>query len=62
MIIPAIALVAVFVAWFFLPVKGWLDTFSGEGLGVWGGVVFAAAYIVATVVLDIRGQTRMALT
>jgi len=51
LIIPAIALVAVFVAWFLLPLKDWLDTFSGwiEGLGVWGGVVFAAAYIVATV-------------
>ncbi|MDQ3563503.1 MAG: TVP38/TMEM64 family protein [Pseudomonadota bacterium] len=53
LIIPAIALVAVFAAWFLLPLKDWLDSFSGwiEGLGVWGGVVFAAAYIVATVVL-----------
>ena len=53
LIIPAIALVAVFAAWFLLPLKDWLDTFSGwiEGLGVWGGVVFAAAYIVATVFL-----------
>jgi len=53
LIVPAIALVAVFAAWFLLPLKDWLASFSGwiEGLGVWGGVVFAAAYIVATVVL-----------
>lgn len=39
LIIPAIVLVAVFAAWFLLPVKDWLDTFSGwiERLGVWSG-------------------------
>ncbi len=52
-IIPAAVVVAVFAAWFFLPVKDWLETFSQgiEGLGVWGGVVFVIVYAVATLVL-----------
>jgi len=42
-----------FAAWFFLPVKDWLETFSQwiESLGIWGGVVFIAVYALGTLVL-----------
>lgn len=53
LIIPAVIVVAIFAAWFLLPVKEWLEAFGGwiRSLGVWGGVVFAAVYVFATVVL-----------
>jgi uncharacterized membrane protein YdjX (TVP38/TMEM64 family) len=52
-IIPAAVIAAAFVAWFFLPVRDWLETFSQwiEGLGIWGGVVFIAAYVIAALML-----------
>ena len=52
-IVPAAVVVAAFAAWFFLPVKEWLETFSQwiESLGIWGGVVFIAVYAIATLVL-----------
>ncbi|MBA2408979.1 MAG: TVP38/TMEM64 family protein [Gammaproteobacteria bacterium] len=48
-----VGLVALTVAWFFLPVGEWLKSFNGwvQGLGVWGYVIFAAVYIIATVLL-----------
>ena len=44
---------AVFVAWLALPVKEWIESFSDwvEGLGFWGGVIYAAFYAIATVLL-----------
>jgi uncharacterized membrane protein YdjX (TVP38/TMEM64 family) len=53
LIIPAAVVVAIFVAWFLLPVKEWLQSLTEwiDGLGLWGGVVFAAAYVIATVLL-----------
>jgi len=52
-IVPAAVVVAAFAAWFFLPVKDWLETFSQwiEGLGIWGGIVFVAVYAIATLLL-----------
>ncbi len=52
-IVPAAVVVAAFAAWFFLPAKEWLETFSQwiESLGIWGGVVFIAVYAIATLVL-----------
>lgn len=52
-IIAAAVIAAAFVAWFFLPVKDWLETFRQwiEGLGFWGGVVFVVAYVIATLML-----------
>lgn len=46
-------LVAVIVGWFLLPVEEWAKSFNGwiKGLGVWGGVIFAGIYIIATVIL-----------
>jgi hypothetical protein len=40
-------IVATLAAWFFLPVKNWIETFSQwiEGLGLCGGVVFVGAYV-----------------
>ncbi|MGI8738919.1 MAG: TVP38/TMEM64 family protein [Gammaproteobacteria bacterium] len=48
-----LALIALMAAWFFLPVSEWLKSFNQwiESLGVWGYVIFAAVYIVATVLL-----------
>ncbi|HSF48112.1 MAG TPA: VTT domain-containing protein [Burkholderiales bacterium] len=53
LIVAAVAVVALFAAWFLLPVKQWLGAFSGwmEGLGVWGGVLFALIYVVGTLLL-----------
>jgi uncharacterized membrane protein YdjX (TVP38/TMEM64 family) len=53
LIILAVVGVAIFAAWFLLPLKQWLQGFTDwiEGLGVWGGVLFAAVYVIATVVL-----------
>jgi len=52
-IVSAVVIAAAFGAWFFLPVRDWLETFSQwiEGLGIWGGVVFVVAYAIATLVL-----------
>lgn len=46
-------LVAVIVGWFLLPVEEWAKSFNGwiKGLGVWGGVMFAGIYVIATVIL-----------
>ncbi|MBA2409991.1 MAG: TVP38/TMEM64 family protein [Gammaproteobacteria bacterium] len=48
-----LALIALMAAWFFLPVSERLKSFNQwiESLGVWGYVIFAAVYIVATVLL-----------
>lgn len=48
-----VIVIALFASWFLLPVKEWLETFNEwiKGLGVWGGVIYAAIYIIATVVL-----------
>lgn len=45
--------IALFIAWFLLPVKEWLQSFTQwvEGLGVWGGVVYGVFYAIATVLL-----------
>ena len=53
LVIGAVVIVALFVAWFLLPVKEWIESFSDwvEGLGFWGGVIYAAFYAVATVLL-----------
>lgn len=52
-IIAGAAVIAVAVAWYFLPLKEWAGSFEQwiQGLGVWGGVVFAGAYVLATVLL-----------
>lgn len=46
-------LAALVAAWFLLPVKEWIDSFQHwiEGLGAWGWGLFAAVYIVGTVLL-----------
>jgi len=53
LIVAAVALIALFVAWFILPVKQWLNAFSGwiEGMGLWGAVLFALVYVIGTVLL-----------
>ncbi|MGH8773325.1 MAG: TVP38/TMEM64 family protein, partial [Burkholderiales bacterium] len=53
LIIPAVVVVAILATWFLLPLKQWLQSFTDwiEGLGVWGGMLFAAVYVIATVVL-----------
>jgi uncharacterized membrane protein YdjX (TVP38/TMEM64 family) len=47
------AISALFVAWFLFPLKEWIESFSDwvEGLGFWGGVIYAAFYAIATVLL-----------
>lgn len=49
----ALAVALLGAAWFFLPVEEWSETFQQwiEGLGPWGWLMFAAVYIVATVLL-----------
>lgn len=49
----ALALVVLMAVWFLLPVSEWLKSFNQwiESLGVWGYVIFAAVYIIATVLL-----------
>jgi uncharacterized membrane protein YdjX (TVP38/TMEM64 family) len=46
-------LVALVAAWALLPVAEWIDAFRAwvETMGVWGHVVFALVYIVATVAM-----------
>ncbi len=53
LVIGAALIVALFVAWLVLPVKEWIESFSRwvEGLGAWGGAIFAAFYAIATVLL-----------
>jgi uncharacterized membrane protein YdjX (TVP38/TMEM64 family) len=53
LIIPAIVVVAILAAWFALPLEQWLQSFTDriESLGVCGGPLFAAVYVIATVVL-----------
>ena len=53
LIIGGIVIVALFAAWFVLPVNEWLETFSHwiEGLGFWGYVLFVAVYVLACLVL-----------
>ncbi len=48
-----IFLAALVVVWFFLPVKEWAEAFKVwiDGLGVWGGLIFAGVYVLATVLL-----------
>jgi uncharacterized membrane protein YdjX (TVP38/TMEM64 family) len=48
-----IGVVAVAAAWFLLPLGEWLKSFNQwvASLGVWGYLVFAVVYIVATVLL-----------
>ena len=49
----AVAVVILFASWFFLPVEEWMQTFNRwiQDLGAVGMVVFAAIYIIATVLL-----------
>ncbi len=46
-------LIAVIAGWFLLPLEEWAKSFNVwiKGLGVWGGVIFAGIYIIATVIL-----------
>ncbi len=49
-----VAVLAALVAgWFLLPIKDWADSFQGwiQDLGPWGWLIFAAVYIVGTVLL-----------
>jgi uncharacterized membrane protein YdjX (TVP38/TMEM64 family) len=45
--------VAIFVAWFLLPVQEWLQGFSGwaQGLGVIGVALVSVAYVICTILL-----------
>ena len=49
LIAAGVAAAALFAAWWLLPLKEWLGVFQSwiGGMGVFGGVVFGAAYIVA---------------
>ncbi|MEP6994414.1 MAG: TVP38/TMEM64 family protein [Acidobacteriota bacterium] len=44
-----VAVIGLFVAWRLLPIKDWLQAFQSwiAGLGPWGGVLYALAYVVA---------------
>ena len=48
-----VAVVILFASWFFLPIEEWMQTFNRwiQDLGAVGMVVFAAIYIIATVLL-----------
>lgn len=48
-----IVILVIFVSWFLLPVNEWLQSFNEwvKGLGTLGIVIFAAVYILATVIL-----------
>jgi uncharacterized membrane protein YdjX (TVP38/TMEM64 family) len=45
--------VAIFVAWFLLPVQDWLQSFSewAQGLGTMGVVLVSIAYVICTILL-----------
>lgn len=47
------ALIALAVAWYFLPLEEWITAFDRwiRGLGLWGGLAFAGAYVLATVLV-----------
>ena len=49
----ALLLAALVAGWLLLPIKEWSDTFQSwiKDLGPWGWVIFAAVYIVGTVLL-----------
>jgi uncharacterized membrane protein YdjX (TVP38/TMEM64 family) len=49
----AAVVVAVTVAWLFLPVSEWTEAFHRrvQGLGIWGPIAFGLAYVVAVVAL-----------
>lgn len=53
LIVSGIVIVALFGAWFALPVDEWLKIFSHwiEGLGVWGYVLFIGVYVLACLIL-----------
>ena len=52
-VLGGVALVAVALAWFVLPLEEWVRAFDRwiEQAGVWGGFIFAGVYIVATVLV-----------
>lgn len=52
-ILGGITIAALAAAWYFLPVEDWAAAFDEwiRRLGFWGGAAFAAAYVVATVLL-----------
>ncbi|MGH8495126.1 MAG: TVP38/TMEM64 family protein [Gammaproteobacteria bacterium] len=52
-IVGVAAFAAVAAAWYFLPLDEWAAAFDQwiRRLGVWGGVVFAGAYVLATVLV-----------
>ena len=49
----AVVIAALVAGWFLLPINEWSDALQGwiKGLGPWGWLIFAAVYIVATVLL-----------
>jgi len=49
----AVVLAALVAGWFLLPIEAWTDTFQVwiKSLGPWGWLIFAAVYIVGTVLL-----------
>ena len=49
----AVVVAALVAGWFLLPIEAWSDTFQAwiKGLGPWGWLIFAAVYIVGTVLL-----------
>lgn len=52
-VVGAGVLVALVAAWFLLPIQHWSDAFQAwiRDLGPWGWLMFAAVYVVATVLL-----------
>jgi len=49
----AVVIAALVAGWFVLPIEAWSDAFQAwiKGLGPWGWLIFAAVYIVGTVLL-----------
>jgi uncharacterized membrane protein YdjX (TVP38/TMEM64 family) len=49
----AVVVAALVAGWFLLPIEAWSDAFQGwiKSLGPWGWLIFAAVYIVGTVLL-----------
>lgn len=52
-ILLALAVVAAFMAWHFLPIESWSQDFTAwiESLGIWGIVAFAFLYVTGTLLL-----------
>jgi uncharacterized membrane protein YdjX (TVP38/TMEM64 family) len=52
-IVVGVVAIAIAVAWFLLPAEAWIKTLIQwvQSAGVWGGLVFALIYIVATVLM-----------